>query len=200
MAQSTDSNPAPHQLAAPAQHATLPENGIQEPSQANPADDATINQESEPKVSSTTRPTLDSTSPVIWRTTTGITAEDEEDMWLAMTFDDFYQGIPSDDKPPPSKDTEANNAESKPVTNKPDQSHENNDFRIDEFRGLFLTPLACGFRREVAIDGMTVSYMAPDKITWLASLTAMEQYLKNNLTLELPTHPQLLLGKPYPEL
>ena len=36
--------------------------------------------------------------------------------------------------------------------------------------------------------GITISYMAPDKITGLESGTAIEQYLKKNPTLELPTH------------
>ena len=147
MAQSAVSNPTPHQRIAPAQHATPPENAIHELPHANPADDATIHQASEPKILSTTSSTLDSTSPVVRGTTTGITAEDEEDMWLAMTmtFDGFYQGISEDDKLPPSKDTEANNAGSKPVTSKPGQSHENVDVRIDEFRELFLTPLTRRF-------------------------------------------------------
>ena len=54
------------------------------------------------------------------------------------------------------------------------------------------------FRKEVAIDwmgGMTISYMAPDKITRLASRTAMEQYLNTGTTYQ-----QLLLGKSYPGL
>ena len=95
-------------------------------------------------------------------------------MAMAMTFDNFYQGIPEEHKPTPLVDTKTENVESKPVTDEPSQSCETDDVRNDEFRGLFITPLACGFRREVAIDrigGMTISYMAPDKITRLASRT-----------------------------
>ena len=111
---------------------------------------------------------------------------------MTMTFDDiqnFYQGVPEDGKPPPPEDTETNIMESGPVTDKPGQSHKNDNVRINEFWGLFLIPLAHGFRRKVAINrigGMTVSYMAPDKITQLVSRTAMEKYLKNNPALELP--------------
>jgi hypothetical protein len=55
---------------------------------------------------------------------------------------------------------------------------------------------------EVAINrmgGLTVSYMAPDKMARLVSRTAMEKYLKNNPTLELPTN-NFCFGKPYPGL
>ena len=111
MAQSADSNPTPCQWAAPAQHATSPGNAVHEPPHSNPAVDATIHQASGPEISSITSPTLDSTSPVARGTTTGFSPEDEENVWLAamtMTFDNFYQGIPEDDKPPSSMDTEAN--------------------------------------------------------------------------------------------
>ena len=82
------------------------------------------------------------------------------------------------------------------------QPHDNDGARADEFRGLFLTPLENGFRREVVIDQtgdrMTIYYMAPGKTTRLASRTAMERYLKNNPTLELSAHnfcwQKLILG------
>ena len=113
MAQLADWNPMLHQWTA-----TPPKNAVHAFPHANPADDATIHQALELYISSISSPSLDSTSAVSQETTTSFSPEDEEDIWLAMTFDDFNQGIPEDDKPPPSMDTEANNAGSKPVTGK----------------------------------------------------------------------------------
>jgi hypothetical protein len=77
----------------------------------------------------------------------------EEDIWLAMamSFDDFYLGLPEEDEPPLTKAKE---------TSVPEPNHnivELNPLRdeadnLDEFRCLYLTPFACGFCRIVDID------------------------------------------------
>ena len=186
MAQSADSEPTHDRSKAPA----TPPDTIQH-DQTSPPDNASSNklppsnpapepQISGPEVSSVTNPTLDSSSSssILQGTATGTAVEDKEDMWLAMamTFDDFYQSVPEESEPPLTKTNELNILEPK-STDKLGLSPGANDFRPDEFRCLFSTPFACGFRREVNIDqagGMTISYIAPDRITWLESRTAME--------------------------
>ena len=159
MAQSANSNPTPDRREAPAHNTTPPNIAIQngqstqpgttshELPQATPAPTgiATINQASGQKVSSAANPTLESNH--------GSTMEDEEDMWLAMTttFDDFFQSVPEENKPPSLQAIEPDVPESKP-TDQIGTPPSANDVKIDEVRCLFSTPFAHGFRREVDID------------------------------------------------
>ena len=128
-------------------------------------------------------------------------------MWLAMamTFDDFYQGLPEEDEPPLTKTNETSVPEPNIVELNP-LFKEADDPRLDEFRYLFSTPFACGFRRVVDIDqagSMTKSYIAPDGITRLESLKAMEQFFSQHPTLDIPTlnfcWANLILGFDDPE-
>ena len=125
---------------------------------------------------------------------------------MAMTFDDFYQSVPEESEPLLTKTNKPSVLEPKPTnTDKLSPSPGADDFQLDEFRCLFSTPFACGFHREVDIDraGGYISYIAPDGITRLESRTAMERYLKQHLTLDLPTlnfcWENLILGFDDPE-
>ena len=115
-------------------------------------------------------------------------------MWLAMamTFNDLYQGLTEDDVPPLTKMNNAN----APAPNNNDTTDlgplfmKDDDPQLDEFRNLFSTPFNCGFRRVVDINragNMTISYGSPDKVTRLESREAMERFLDQNPTLDIPT-------------
>ena len=97
-----------------------------------------------------------------------------------MTFNDLYQGLTEDDVPPL---TEVNDANA-PANNDNDITDSGpifaSDEQVEERRNLFSTTFHYGFCRVINIDqagDRTVSYVAPDKITRLESIGAMEQFL-----------------------
>ena len=157
MAQSAASETTHVQTEAPAQTTTSTNTGHRDPTA--PPDDALFNElpppnpeldtpVSGPAVAPVTDLTLDSSpsSSIPRGNATGAITDDKEDMWLAMamTFNDFYQGVPEEDKPPLTKTNK---------TSVPEPSHNNivelnplfketDNPRLDKFRCLFSTPFA----------------------------------------------------------
>ena len=115
-----------------------------------------------------------------------ITAEDEDDIWREMveTFEDLYQGLAAEDVPTPA---ETNSM----ITHTPPDDAITNPERTsvvdNQARNLFARPFHLGFHRVVHIDqqdNYSISYIAPDKIARLQLSEAMEQFLRENPTLD----------------
>ena len=192
MAQSADSNPPPDQGEAPAHNTTPPNIAIQngrstqtEPTSnallqatSAPSGHTTINQASAQNVSLVATAALASNH--------GSTLGDVDDLWMAMTatFDGFFQDVP-EEKQPLSLPAAGLDAPAPASTNpsgiSPSEGEGEDDVvTTDDTKRSFSTPFAHGFRRDVVFDqtgSMTISYIAPDQITWLESCTVMEQYL-----------------------
>ena len=109
------------------------------------------------------------------------------DIWreIAETFEDLYQGLATEDtsKPVETNSTIAH-ASSDDNANNPENTTE------VEFQNLFAKPFRNGFHRVVHVDQQndcTISYVAPDKTTWIHSYETMEQFLGENPTLDVLT-------------
>ena len=106
----------------------------------------------------------------------------EDGIWreMAETFEDLYQGLATEDI---SKPIEMN---STIVHNSPDDNDAKpEDTAKVKFQNLFAKPFHNGFHRMVRVDeqnNCTISYIAPDKTTWIHSFEAMEQFLRKNPT------------------
>ena len=190
MAQSADSNPPPDQGEAPAHNTTPPNIAIQNGRSTQtkttsnalhhatsaPSGHTTINQASAQNVSLVATAALASNH--------GSTLGDVDDLWMAMTatFDGFFQDVPEEKQPLslPAAGLDAPTPASTNPSGISPSKGEDDVVTTDDTKHSFSTPFAHGFRRDVVFDqtgSMTISYIAPDQITWLESRTVMEQYL-----------------------
>ena len=116
-----------------------------------------------------------------------VPAEDETDIWREMveTFEDLYQGLAAEDT---STLAETNSM----ITYTPPDDNATNPGRTNEAgsQNRFEKPFQHGFHRVVHVDqqnNCTVSYIAPDRTTWIHSSEAMEQFLREDPTLDVLT-------------
>ena len=105
---------------------------------------------------------------------------------MAMTFNDLYQGLTENNVPSLE---EANDTNS-PIDNNDgviplDHIFASNE-QVEEGKNRFSTPFRHGFRGVIEIDqagNKSISYVAPDKNTKLASCEETERFLNQNPTL-----------------
>ena len=116
-----------------------------------------------------------------------ITEEDENDIWREMveTFEDLYQGLAAENIPKPVETSSM-------ITHTPPDDNATNPGRTAEveFQNLFAKPFQHGFHRVVHVDqqdNYTISYIAPNKTTWIHSGEAMEQFLREDPTPDVST-------------